>query len=61
MFSFRILPFDQNREDWDCSGVEWDVSGHNFFCSVADMECDCFCEGETKLLECINSECWGRV
>ncbi len=33
----------------------------NLFCSIADMEWECFYESETKLLECINSEGWGKV
>jgi hypothetical protein len=39
LFSFRILPIDQSRGDWDCLGVEWDESGHDFFFSIPDMEC----------------------
>ncbi len=29
VFSFRIQPFDQKREDQDRSGVEWEMSGHD--------------------------------
>jgi hypothetical protein len=51
-FYFRILPVDQNRENqkprgWSGKRVVITVTR-----SVTDMECGCFCESESELLEC---------
>ena len=61
IFSFRILPVERNRRDQDRLGVEWEESGRDFFYSIMDMECQYFCESESKLLECSDSGGWDRI
>ncbi len=33
----------------------------NFWHSVMDMECECFCESKAELLECGDSGDWSRI
>jgi hypothetical protein len=36
----------------DCLGMEWEKSGHEIYAERNGIECTCFCESKSELLEC---------